>query len=135
MTEGPRFYALSQAGGHRRPVEYSPPMGGHFWPRCASHAVDTRSCEQVRGRSPRYSLGENRLKNRFSFGVSNGDVLQVLDGIGAPEEIRTPDPQIRSLVPHRPAVMEPLSVPDPWPWDPLIGRRGVPRKTARRQPC
>jgi hypothetical protein len=38
-------------------------------------AVDTRSCEGVRGRPTRYSSGENRLKNRFSFVSSNGEVL------------------------------------------------------------
>jgi hypothetical protein len=43
------------------------------------------------------SLGQNRLKNRFNFCVSNGDRPQVLDLTGAPGEIRTPDPQIRSL--------------------------------------
>jgi hypothetical protein len=40
----------------------------------------------------RISLSKNRLKNRFNFVVSNGDFLQVFDFIGAPEEIRTPDP-------------------------------------------
>jgi hypothetical protein len=40
---------------------------------------------------------QNRLKNRFIFVFSNGDLLQVLDLNGTPEEIRTPDPQIRSL--------------------------------------
>lgn len=32
----------------------------------------TRSCDEVRGRPPRYSLGESRLKSRFNFVVSNG---------------------------------------------------------------
>jgi hypothetical protein len=35
----------------------------------------------------------NRLKNRFNFCRSNGDK----SGVGALGEIRTPDPQIRSL--------------------------------------
>ena len=40
---------------------------------------------------------QNRLKNRFNFCFSNGEFLEVIDFIGAPEGIRTPDPQIRSL--------------------------------------
>jgi hypothetical protein len=43
-----------------------------------------------------FSRDENRLKTRFNFVASNGDLLQVFDFNGAPKEIRTPDPQIRS---------------------------------------
>jgi hypothetical protein len=39
-----------------------------------------------------------RLKNRFSRRFSNGEILQNIEKTGAPGEIRTPDPQIRSLV-------------------------------------
>ena len=39
------------------------------------------------------SLTKNRLKNRFSFIFSNGDLLQVLDFAGAPGTIRTPAPK------------------------------------------
>lgn len=42
---------------------------------------------------------QNRLKNRFNFCFSNGEFLEVIDFIGAPEGIRTPDPQIRSFGP------------------------------------
>jgi hypothetical protein len=49
-------------------------------------------------RLARTSMNKNRLKNRFSFVVSNGDFLQVLDFAGAPGTIRTSDPQIRSLI-------------------------------------
>jgi hypothetical protein len=39
-----------------------------------------------------------RLKNRFSRRFSNCEILQNIEKTGAPGEIRTPDPQIRSLV-------------------------------------
>ena len=55
-------------------------------------------------RAPSCSLSKNRLKNRFNFRLSNGAVPQVLDRIGAPEEIRTPDRQIRSLKVQGPRV-------------------------------
>jgi hypothetical protein len=64
---------------HRSAAEYSPPMGSTFGcdVRVAAHAaaIDTLSCDEVRGRPPRYSLGENRLRNRFNFSLSNGGGL------------------------------------------------------------
>jgi hypothetical protein len=54
------------------------------------------NCEVGRSRNlPAKRVKEfRRLKNRFNLSDSNGDLL---DLNGAPEEIRTPDPQIRSL--------------------------------------
>jgi impB/mucB/samB family protein len=65
---------------HRRAVEYSPPIWIHFSPTtCESWLnalrVHTRSREEVRGSAPCHSLGQNRLKNRFNFIFSNGEVL------------------------------------------------------------
>jgi hypothetical protein len=45
---------------------------------------------------PPASTKKHRLKNRFICPISNGVLPQLFDIAGVPEEIRTPDPQIRS---------------------------------------